>query len=127
MPESGYYAPGTENDPRAPWNGREPVECPDCEGTGVVLPSRSDCLVAFRATYCTDGRKWDEAGRQGFKAWWRGETNIATPAQTARLSGTTTPKCETCEGEGYVNPDEIDDGPDPDDLRDAELDRRMDR
>ena len=30
MRESGYYPPGTEFDPRAPWN-QEPCECEECE------------------------------------------------------------------------------------------------
>jgi hypothetical protein len=34
MSESGMYAPGTEHDPRAPWNQPEPVECPRCGGSG---------------------------------------------------------------------------------------------
>lgn len=34
MSESGYYPPGAENDPRAPWNQPEPVECPRCDGSG---------------------------------------------------------------------------------------------
>lgn len=35
MPESGYHAPGTESDPRAPWNEPEPEPCADCEGQGT--------------------------------------------------------------------------------------------
>ncbi len=35
--ESGYYAPGTEHDPNAPWNQADPemMTCTCCEGTGV--------------------------------------------------------------------------------------------
>lgn len=33
MYESGYYPPGAENDPRAPWNEKEPhmVKCEACD------------------------------------------------------------------------------------------------
>lgn len=34
MRESGYYPPGAEFDPRAPWNQIEAEICADCEGTG---------------------------------------------------------------------------------------------
>lgn len=31
------YPPGSENDPNAPWNQRDPdtMDCPDCEGSGL--------------------------------------------------------------------------------------------
>lgn len=36
MYESGYYPPGAEHDPRAPWNEKEPhyVKCEACNGKG---------------------------------------------------------------------------------------------
>lgn len=36
MYESGYYPPGAEYDPRAPWNEKEPnmVKCEACNGKG---------------------------------------------------------------------------------------------
>ena len=36
MRESGYYPPGAEFDPNAPYNQVDPpeIECYDCEGTG---------------------------------------------------------------------------------------------
>lgn len=37
--ESGYYPPGAEFDPSAPYNQADPPEkipCEDCEGTGTV-------------------------------------------------------------------------------------------
>lgn len=36
MGESGYYAPGTENSPLAPWNQREGKDCEDCRGEGDI-------------------------------------------------------------------------------------------
>lgn len=30
------YPPGSETDPNAPWNAKEPRECEDCEGTGEI-------------------------------------------------------------------------------------------
>lgn len=38
MSESGFYPPGAEGDPRAPYNEAEQVECPSCEGTGKDTP-----------------------------------------------------------------------------------------
>ena len=82
MRESGYYPPGTEFDPRAPWNQPEPVECPDCHGSG-----EEEAPIGSVGTVC----------------------------------------CSTCGGVGVVSPEDIDDeGPDPDDLRDAQFDREMD-
>lgn len=81
MPESGFYPPGAEHDPRAPWNQPDAVECPDCGGTG----------------------------------------QIAGPDEFGNYDA-----CDRCEGAGVIDPRELEDeGPDPDDLRDAELDRRM--
>ncbi len=44
MRESGFYPPGAEFDPRAPWNQIEPeeIECLLCEGTGE-LENYSEC------------------------------------------------------------------------------------
>lgn len=49
------------------------------------LPTKSESEVTFREVYCQDGHEWDAAGREAFEKWWRGETNIATPLQTARI------------------------------------------
>lgn len=49
MGESGHYAPGTENDPRAPWNQREPDPCPDCEGEGYVDSETGEACAADSA------------------------------------------------------------------------------
>lgn len=35
--ESGYYPPGAEHDPNAPWNQPDPVDCPECGGTGTTI------------------------------------------------------------------------------------------
>lgn len=47
MRESGYYAPGTEFDPRAPWNEKEPEEIEkDCEVWTAVkktMPVPTQC------------------------------------------------------------------------------------
>lgn len=34
MSESGHYPPGTEADPRAPWNQAEGEPCDQCDGAG---------------------------------------------------------------------------------------------
>lgn len=44
MSESGYYPPGAEHDPRAPYNEPEPVECPDCAGRGFVVPPEAGVI-----------------------------------------------------------------------------------
>lgn len=53
MRESGYYPPGAEFDPNAPWNQKDPpeIECTECEGTGEI--DNEIC------TYCK-GDKWRE-------------------------------------------------------------------
>ncbi len=69
--ESGYYPPGAEFDPNAPWNQKDPPPCPRCDGTGVELdPTAEDPEDReFRCWYCDgtgfaeaepDEREWDE-------------------------------------------------------------------
>ena len=41
MRESGYYPPGAEFDPRAPWN-QKTITCYVCQGTGLLL-DYSEC------------------------------------------------------------------------------------
>lgn len=36
MPESGWYPPGAEHDPRAPYNQPEGEECANCKGSGLT-------------------------------------------------------------------------------------------
>ncbi len=84
MSESGFYAPGTESDPHAPWNQPEPVECPRCGGTG-------------RELYTYDGEPPEDAE-----------------------------DCTQCEGEGVVDPSEIEDEPDYDAERDRQDERAND-
>lgn len=81
MAESGYYAPGTENDPRAPWNQPEPVECPRCKGTG------------------------------------KGPAGLAVGTDN---------ECIECDGEGVVDPSQIEDEPDYDAERDRQDERAND-
>ncbi len=47
MRESGFYPPGAEFDPRAPWNQVEPeeIECFDCDGTGQDPDEGGPCLT----------------------------------------------------------------------------------
>lgn len=45
MGESGYYAPGTENSPLAPWNQRNDP-CFDCDGEGYVDSETGDACAA---------------------------------------------------------------------------------
>lgn len=49
MPTADFgwnYPAGAANDPRAPWNRREPdeheVPCPSCDGTGNAFPDEDD-------------------------------------------------------------------------------------
>ena len=30
------YPPGSETDPRAPWNQKEPIICDECDGEGFI-------------------------------------------------------------------------------------------
>lgn len=49
MRESGFYPPGAEFDPRAPWN-QKTIMCDFCQGTGET----SDCKEIINKHYiCT--------------------------------------------------------------------------
>ena len=54
MRESGWYPPGAEHDPRAPWNQPDPIECPRCGGTGteVDLTAEDPDDREFPCWYC---------------------------------------------------------------------------
>jgi DnaJ-class molecular chaperone len=46
------YPPGAANDPNAPYNQPEPVECPDCGGEGTISCSDDDEWDEFNCTTC---------------------------------------------------------------------------
>lgn len=37
------YPPGAENDPNAPYNQREPIDCSECNGTGTKFDPDAEC------------------------------------------------------------------------------------
>lgn len=54
MYESGYYPPGAEYDPRAPWNEKEPnmVKCEACNGKGYHWYAYN--IETDKETECTE-------------------------------------------------------------------------
>lgn len=54
MYESGYYPPGAEYDPRAPWNEKEPnmVKCEACDGKGYHWYAYN--IETDKETECTE-------------------------------------------------------------------------
>lgn len=91
MYESGYYPAGAENDPRAPWNEREPtyVECAACGGKGyhyhaydINTGSETECT---EQTYNLLPEDEDEAIARG-QHFCKGEMET----------------CDVCDGEGEV-------------------------
>lgn len=103
MTESGYYPPGAEFDPRAPWNEREPtmVECTACNGKGKHWYAYD--IDADRDTECTE-LVWNMLPETEEEARARGEHFIRGEEEI----------CEVCNGEGEVEYEE-DYEPDPDD------------
>lgn len=66
--ESGYYAPGTEFDPNAPWNQREPeiVPCDVCDGTGVDPEDGEECYKCNGTGEIEDGNLEGNNDPDGF-------------------------------------------------------------
>lgn len=66
MCESGYYPPGAEYDPRAPWNEKEPnmVKCESCNGKGyhwlpiISKQTRKQNALKKRGFVCPKQKKW---------------------------------------------------------------------
>lgn len=54
MYESGYYPPGAEYDPRAPWNEKEPnmVKCESCNDKGYHWYAYN--IETDKETECTE-------------------------------------------------------------------------
>ncbi len=72
--ESGYYAPGTEHDPNAPWNQEDPkmIDCWVCNGTGVDPEDGEPCYK------CNGTGKIEDDGDNegdGFDSFEPGEEN----------------------------------------------------
>ena len=95
MFESGYYPPGAEHDPRAPWNEKEPhrVKCEACDGNGYHYYAYN--FEKDEETECTV-HIWnalpetEEQARALRQHYIRGEKEI----------------CEVCDGEGEVEYEE---------------------
>jgi photosystem II stability/assembly factor-like uncharacterized protein len=71
MRESGYYPPGAEFDPRAPWNEVEPeeIECFDCSGSGQDPDEGGICLACQGEGYREQtADEWQEAGENELAA-----------------------------------------------------------
>lgn len=93
MYESGYYPPGAEHDPDAPWNEKEPhkVKCEACNGKGHHYYAYN--FHTDQETECTeetwlDLPKYEEAAGTGHCI--RGEKET----------------CEACDGVGEVEYEE---------------------
>ena len=91
MYESGYYPPGAEHDPRAPWNEKEPnmVKCEACNGKGCHWYAYN--IETNEETECTE-EAWcclpetEEAAEAKHQHYIRGEKET----------------CEACDGVGEV-------------------------
>lgn len=101
MYESGYYPPGAEYDPRAPWNEKEPhyVKCEACNGKGYHWHAYN--FHTDNETECTEETwlclpRFEEFAGTGH--YIQGEKEI----------------CEVCDGVGEVEYEE-DYEPDHDD------------
>ena len=95
MFESGYYPPGAEHDPRAPWNEKEPhqVKCEACNGNGyhyyaynIEKDEETECTVHTWSTL----PKTEDQVRALHQHYIRGEKEI----------------CEACDGVGEVEYEE---------------------
>ena len=95
MFESGYYPPGAEHDPRAPWNEKEPnmVKCEACNGKGYHWHAYN--FHTDNETECTE-EAWcclpetEEMAEAKHQHYIRGEKEI----------------CEACDGVGEVEYEE---------------------
>lgn len=91
MRESGYYPPGAEFDPDAPYNQVEPdmQECPDCKGTGKVYTAwnmnTGECREVSEETWLCLPQDEDTAIMRR-SAWVQNEPE----------------NCPTCNGEGEI-------------------------
>lgn len=95
MYESGYYPPGAEHDPRAPWNEKEPhyVKCKACNGKGCHWHAYN--FETNEETECTE-ETWlclpetEEEAQTKRQHYIRGEKET----------------CEVCDGVGEVEYEE---------------------
>lgn len=51
------YPPGSENDPAAPWNEKEPtqIECDECNGEGFIDPEDYDEIMTENTCQTCNG------------------------------------------------------------------------
>ena len=92
---SGYYPPGAEFDPRAPWNEKEPhmIKCEACNGSGYHYYAYD--FEKDEETECTE-QAWlclpstEEQARSLNQHYIQGEKET----------------CEVCVGEGEVEYEE---------------------
>lgn len=106
MIESGYYPPGAEFDPNAPWNQKEPhmVKCENCDGTGYHYYAYN--FEEDEETECSE-EEWESLPETEEYALHISQSCIRGNKEI----------CEVCDGEGEVEYDE-DYEPDYDDYYD---------
>ena len=76
MRESGYYPPGAEFDPNAPYNQVDPpeIECKDCDGSGKDPEEGGKCIPC-------DGNGWREMNADELQE--EGENRLAAMEEAA--------------------------------------------
>lgn len=95
MYESGYYPPGAEHDPRAPWNQKEPhyIKCEACNGKGYHYYAhdfeKDEDIECTYHTWISLPEK-EEQARMLCQHFIRGDKEI----------------CEVCDGKGEVEYEE---------------------